>query len=145
MTSMRTTTASSMFGGGEATTLDNREKPHSTKDANNTNAAQYGKQTATPGSRNQNLGPSGGANHDEGDSDSGAEDSGNQQDKKKKKRNKKKNKKKPSATEGNNERQSRPVEKQRQHDQVEEDEDEELPQKDFTPLKDKIGQSFFED
>ena len=32
-----------MFGGGEATTLDNREKPHSTKDANNTNAAQYGK------------------------------------------------------------------------------------------------------
>ena len=145
MTSMRTTTASSMFGGGEASTLDNREKPHSTKDANDTTTGQYGKQTATPGSRNQNLGPSGGANHDEGDSDSGAEDSGHQQDKKKKKKNKKKNKKKPSVGEANNERQSRP-EQQRQHDhQAEEEEDEELPQKDFTPLKDKIGQSFFED
>ena len=113
MTSMRTTTASSMFAGGEASTLDNREKPSaavSSKDSNNITTAQYGKQTATPGSRNQNLGPSGGANRDEGDSDSGAEDSGHQQDKKKKKKNKKKNKKKPSVGEANIERQSRPAE-----------------------------------
>jgi len=44
MTSMRTTTASSMFGGAEPSTLEAREKPHSAKDANNTTAAgQYGK------------------------------------------------------------------------------------------------------
>lgn len=115
---MRTTAASSMFGGDPLSTTLTTENssPHFNKDGSaNPN---IGKQTTTPGSRNQNLGPSGAggnANIDEGDSDSATEDTGaHNQDKKKKKKNKKKNKKKhtggaPEKAQ-ENERQSRPLE-----------------------------------
>jgi len=111
---MRTTAASSMFAGDQQSTTLNTENssPHFNKEMNNTSST-FVKSTTTPGSRNQNLGPSGvgGANHDEGDSDSGADDAGgNNNDKKKKKKNKKKNKKKTANEGAEPERQSRPLE-----------------------------------
>lgn len=97
---MRTTAASSMFGGDQSTGTLNTENSSPPFNKNPTPSNNLVKQTTTPGSRNQNLGPSGagGVNNDEGESDSGNEDAGtHNQDKKKKKKNKKKNKKKPAT------------------------------------------------